>query len=311
MSLTSIKRAGLLVGVAVLLTTAITPPAQAALTTAEGTAASCTIEMGSVTAAGDHTDRKITAGTPPIVQAFPKHVGTKVYPPGTVRLTSSFVHDTEAGLVTVVGWVVQGDVLSRSSYTVEPTLGSYTDPPQLIRIGGGWTNFRLVETAAYIPVEHGPVVRETAYALRNDGTLFRWRLEGLVWHRAGDAGGFSAVKTMALISKTAKYDTFLANTRGGALYTVRIPTSSPMKPVVTRVRTTTWQVFETLVAAKCGNTGSLLLGIDKNTASAYLYAVGHANGLATVIKGLGKVPVTFGDPVDFRWRFAFDPLNGD
>ena len=48
MSLTSIKRAGLLVGVAVLLTTAITPPAQAALTTAEGTAASCTIESAKV-----------------------------------------------------------------------------------------------------------------------------------------------------------------------------------------------------------------------------------------------------------------------
>jgi hypothetical protein len=84
-----------------------------------------------------------------------------------------------------------------------------------------------------------------------------------------------------------------------------------MKPVVTRVRTTTWQVFESLAAARCGNPGSLLLGIDKNTASGYLYAVGHANGVSTVIKGLGKVPLAFGDPVDFRWRFDFDPLNGD
>ena len=28
---------------------------------------------------------------------------------------------------------------------------------------------------------------------------------------------------MALISETKTYDTFLANTRGGALYTIRIP----------------------------------------------------------------------------------------
>jgi hypothetical protein len=48
------------------------------------------------------------------------------------------------------------------------------------------------------------------------------------------------------------------------------------------------------------NQGTLLLGIDKDTKSAYLYAVGHANGTATVIQGLGKVPGTFNDPVYFR-----------
>ncbi len=44
----------------------------------------------------------------------------------------------------------------------------------------------------------------------------------------------------------------------------------------------------------------VLLGIDKDTGSGYLYAVGHANGTATVIKGLGKVPGTFTDPVSFK-----------
>jgi hypothetical protein len=116
---------------------------------------------------------------------------------------------------------------------------------------------------------------------------------------------------MALISKTRTYDTFLVNTRGGALYTVRIPTTSPMKPVVKVVRTATWQAFETLLAVKCGLSGTLLLGIDKDTKAGYLYAVGHANGLSTVIKGLGKVQGTFPDPVNFRWRFDFDPLNGE
>ena len=308
MSRPSITRACLAAGAALLLTTAFLPPAQAATTTA---AVTCEINAGSVTATGDHTFRRITATTPPTVQAFPTRVGKGVYAPGEVRLSSTFLEDSEVGFFTAVGWVVRGDVLSRTDYTVEPTLGSYISPPRHIRIGGGWTSFRLVEENDYTPVQHGQTLRDSAYGLRSDGMLFRWRVDGLVWRRSGEAPGFSAVKTMALISKTAKYDTFLANTRGGALYTVRIPTSSPMKPVVTRVRTTTWQVFETLAAAKCGNTGSLLLGIDKNTASAYLYAVGHANGLATVIKGLGQVPVTFGDPVDFRWRFAFDPLNGD
>ncbi|MER7248709.1 hypothetical protein [Kribbella sp. NPDC000426] len=36
---------------------------------------------------------------------------------------------------------------------------------------------------------------------------------------------------MTLISKAAAYDTFLANTRGGALYTIHIPVNNAMKPV--------------------------------------------------------------------------------
>jgi hypothetical protein len=46
----------------------------------------------------------------------------------------------------------------------------------------------------------------------------------------------------------------------------------------------------------------LLLGIDKDTRNGYLYAVSHANGTATVIKGLGKVPTTFTDKTYFRYH---------
>ncbi|TCN29990.1 hypothetical protein EV644_13620 [Kribbella orskensis] len=51
---------------------------------------------------------------------------------------------------------------------------------------------------------------------------------------------------------------------------------------------------------QCGPTGTLLLGIDKDTKAGYLYAVGHAKGTATVIQGLGKVPTTFDAPIYFR-----------
>ena len=43
---------------------------------------------------------------------------------------------------------------------------------------------------------------------------------------------------------------------------------------------------------------TLLLGIDKDTRTAYLYAVGHANGAATVIKGLGTVGKQLAAPED-------------
>jgi hypothetical protein len=77
------------------------------------------------------------------------------------------------------------------------------------------------------------------------------------------------------------------------------------------VRARTWQGFEALLAQKCGLYGTLLLGIDRDTGSGYLYAVGRANGTATVIQSLGKVPATLADPVDFRWKDPGAPLNGE
>ena len=58
------------------------------------------------------------------------------------------------------------------------------------------------------------------------------------------------------------------------------------------------------LAGRCGNQSTLLLGIDKDTRTAYLYAVGHANGAATVIKGLGQVGTefaVFADKTYFRF----------
>ncbi|MFI7060404.1 hypothetical protein ACIBL3_05435 [Kribbella sp. NPDC050124] len=101
-------------------------------------------------------------------------------------------------------------------------------------------------------------------------------------------------------------------TRGRALYTVRIPLTSPMRPVVKVVRSSTWQGFESLISSRCGQSGTLLLGIDKATGSGHLYTVGQAAGTATVIRGLGKVPGAFGDPVDLRWAdYNGLPLYGE
>ena len=94
------------------------------------------------------------------------------------------------------------------------------------------------------------------------------------------------------------------NGRDGALLTVHIPTTSPMKPIVKKVRTSTWQAFETMMGARCGNYGTLLLGIDKDTGVGYLYAVGHG---AAVIQGLGRAPVDFIDPVLYAQHDAAEP----
>ena len=127
----------------------------------------------------------------------------------------------------------------------------------------------------------------------------------------GSYSGFSSVKAMTLISQTATYDTFLANLLGGALYTIRIPVTSPMKAVVKQVRTRTWQVFEFLVAEGSGTQSTLLTGIDKDTGFAYLYAVGHATGATTAILSLGKIPGVLPDPVYFLDHPELNNLNGE
>ncbi|WP_433164747.1 hypothetical protein [Kribbella sp. CA-247076] len=293
---------------AVLALGAVSPPAQAA---EAASAAACTAYAGSVTAAGGHGTRKVTATTPPAAGAVSTTTG--VYSPGTVRATSHWEDYLKSGGgSTKHGYVIIGDSLYRSGYATNG-LNQLEGPPYLTRIGGGWSKFSLVEWATYDTVEAGDVTRTEVYALRTDGVLFRWHVTDSGWRATGSYPGFSAVKTMAVISKQPTYDTFLANTRGGALYTIRIPVSSPMKPVVKQVRSRTWQGFETLIANKCGQYGTLLLGIDKDAQSGYLYAVGHANGTSTVINSLGKVPATFNDPIDFRWAGVafYDALNGE
>jgi hypothetical protein len=300
--------AALLVGLA-------TTPANAAPTGAAAPAkatAACELSSGSVSSGGDHQRQGITATTPPTASSKIR-VAADRFADGATRLSSSWVIEPEVPAT----WAHYGEVVLNSTmYSAIYRIGGSDPKVYFTRIGGGWDKFTYFEKSWYDEgsTRPNPVARTHYYGLRNDGTLFRWQNVGSAWRAAGSYPGFSAVKTMTLISQTRTYDTFLANTRGGALYTIRIPVSSPMKPVVKQVRTRTWQGFETLVAERCGQYGVLLLGIDKDTKSGYLYAVGHANGTATVINSLGKVPATIDDPVHFRWTgaaFAGPPLFGE
>lgn len=278
-------------------------------TAASSAAKACGISAGSVTAAGDHRIQSFLA-TKPITRTENRVVAQGIHPAGQPRLTSrwEYAPAEEGGSVSHEAVIALGNVLYDSGYLV-PRGGGTPYKYQTV-IGGGWGPFTAVEHSEYTVA--GRQLRVTDYGLRSDGTLFRWNVTSTdgkkVRHPSGSASGFGAVKSMALFSQTATYDTFLVNLRGGGLYTVRIPTTSPMKPIVKKVRTSTWQGFETMLTARCGNYGSLLLGIDKDTGSGYLYAVGHATGASTVIQGLGKVPGTFTDPVNFTWHSYSDPL---
>ena len=292
--------AGLL-GTAALMAAGLTQaPARAA------TATYCGLGLGAITTGGDHILRGITATTPPT--ASTNFWGAKdLYPDGQARLAGGLSAVQTATGMKRHQYVVLGSDMYSVSYEVNG-FGADVVPGSIkqTRVGGGWgVDFRYFEESRYYS-GGTTLARDNTYALQN-GNLNRWTVTPAGWTRKAVYTGYSAVKTMALISQTATYDTFLANTYGGALYTIHIPVSGT--PVVKKVRTSTWQGFEALVAAKCGQ-GTLLLGVDKDSGAPYMYAVSRANGAATVIQGLGKVNRTYAETAYFHY-FSDPPWDGN
>lgn len=304
-----VGRSSVVLSAAALLAVGLFPGAADAVTTTTGDASAgkCAMDLGSVTAGGDHRLQRITGNSPP-TRTSGGVVASDLFD-DQVRLSGSVFSAPDPRGVYVAGHVIVGGTLVYNGYTLVTGRGFDRDSIRREVDGGDYGDIVAFEESRYR--EGASVPRTTTYGLRGDGVLLRWTSTSGGWRVTGTASGFASVKAMTLISKTRTYDTFLANTRGGALYTIHIPTTSPMKPVVKPVRTRTWQGFEVLIAQKCGKQGTLLLGIDKDTRSAYLYAVGHANGTATVIQGLGKVPGSFNDPAYFRWAPSIDPLVGE
>ena len=291
---------------------AMVPSAQAktvAQSASGSTTAACALRLGSVTSTGAFTSRMINATAPITIGGVRGTAG--VFGANQVQHISTFTGTPLGSGESRSGLTVMGGALYSSSFVVDGQ--SQLDPHyphNNLRIGAGWSNYRWIEQSVLRPANAGDPSRTLLYGQRTDGVSQRWISDGSGWRVTSGVGGLSTVKGIALIGRTATSETFLANTRSGALVTVTWPTKYLGAPTSKTVRGTTWQGFEQLIATKCGTNGTLLLGIDKETKSGYLYAVGHANGTSTVIKSLGKVPLTFSDPQYFRIAPKYDVLNG-
>ena len=275
-------------------------------TTSQGTAAACQVSVGSVTAGGDHRLQTFSATGAKVAD---KIVAKDIYPDGQVRLSATFRYGaSEVGAEDHRGPVIMGSTMYDTSY-LTPAGGGTVSQKQVTRVGSGWGVYRTLDRSTYVTATKQ---RDTEYSLHTDGTIYRRNVtykNGVPSRQiTGYQSGYTGVKAMTLISQTPTYDTFLMTLTSGKLYTARLPLAGGhiIPGVVKQVRGSTWQGFESLVAAPCG-TGTLLLGIDKDTGSGYLYSVGHANGTATAIKGLGKAAGSFTDPVHFRWANFADP----
>jgi len=270
--------------------------------------AACSLNLGSVTAAGAQTTRTITATAPVSVGAVTTTAG--VNQPGAVQHISTVTSSPSGTGTARSGMTVFGNALYSTAYST--LANGQIDPAHPVtqsRIGGGWSAFRWIDKSIHNPVDPLEPKRTTLYAQDTSGFLKRWTLDETGWHGTGGIGGLSAAKSMTLIAREYSYDIYLLNNRAGRLMTVMVFGTYPMSTYGTSLRASTWQVFEQLVAAPCGS-GSLVLGIDRDTKSAYLYSMAHVTGTTTAIKNLGKVPGTFADPHYFRIAPRIDTLRG-
>ncbi|WP_427885083.1 hypothetical protein ACQHIV_23155 [Kribbella sp. GL6] len=295
----SLTRTSAVAASAVLMGALATGPAAAA---PAATTAACTMTVGSVTAGGDIGYSTITAGSPISAK---QSTGVHMFTPGITKLSTTWVRNPKSsGGDLASGEVMLNTNLYSAWYGTDKTGRPISGFSNSDKNYQGYTYDENVS-------DRSDGVVDYTYRLRSDGALYRlqWHWTDFPYTTNTRFDGFSAVKTMALISATPTYDTFLANTRGGALYTIHIPHAAGKQPIVKKIRTSTWQTFESLVAQRCGAQSTLLTAIDKDTGTAYLYAVSHG---ATVIKGLGKVPGTYKDPVYYLYTSTgVPPLYGE
>ena len=297
-----------LTGAATMLVAALVSPSGAAVGVTDAQAASagrCGVAIGSVNGSGDHL-LGVQFGTSPPTTFPPATAMHDVYPDGATTMAArvNTWGSADPLRLRVFQWVVLGDVLFHAEYQTTESGTPDSGDPRLTRMGGGWGAMRALEVSGYA-LE--PPETTHLYALGKDGALYRWRRAGAGWTAKQSTPGFRSVKSMALVQHGAAADTFLMNTTGGALYSVRIPTTAPMAPVVQQVRSRSWQGFEGMVAEPCGRHGTLLAGVDKETGTSHLYAMGALSGSATVVQGLGKASGAWGEGVLFTWsRFSVE-----
>jgi len=264
-------------------------------TAAQAAAAACGVSVGAVNATGIAGGYDITATKPPTVADLDQY---KLF---GVRASSTWYLESGANSDAFFGLVLQGANLygAVSIYT-----GTATTPTvHATKLGTGWSGFSQITDSNYV---YGPKQHVYLYGLHANGSLYRYTVSPTP-KAYGSAPGFSSVKAMTLIAETATYDTLLVLTKGGALYTVRVPVTAPMKPIVKLVRSSGFSAYESLIAQRCGATSTLLTAIDTDANTGAVYAVSKATGTSTVINTIGTYKATFGAKVNFLLTGAYGP----
>ena len=268
---------------------------------AAGTAAFCSMQLGSVTAAGEHRGQGILATSPPTMLG--DAVGPDIYAGGVPRLVGPMAHAPVAPTGELRGgWLILGPSMYLSGYITDSTgRATLPDSVRLQEVSTGWEDITAFQTSRYYEGSKYRHLRMNQYALRNDGVILRWTIDGETWRDQRLYRGFTSVKTFTLISKTRE----LRHVPREHLQRRALHDPYPGGPdrdadSAARCGPRAGRISRPCRRA-CGKHGTILLGIDKDTHTGHLYALAHADGSATSIQSLGDLPVSLDDPAYFRW----------
>ncbi|MEV8373104.1 hypothetical protein AB0P21_10235 [Kribbella sp. NPDC056861] len=271
------------------------------LTDKQAAAAACSVTVGAINAAGINGPYKFTATKP---------VGVTQYQPLKVfgvRASSSWYLWAASGTTTYyAGFVLQGGNL----YAAAETYKTETSNPVVSskKLGTGWTGFSTITSANFYNKATG-AQHLNLYGLHANGSLYRYSVLGPTGPVAsyGSAPGYKSFKAITTIASTATYDTLLATTKQGALWTIHIPVANPLKATLKAVRTTGFGAYDQLVAQRCGTSSTLLTGFNNTANTATVYAVSKANGAATVINTIGTAAASFDANTHFLYTGSGSP----
>ncbi|WBQ03530.1 hypothetical protein [Kribbella sp. CA-293567] len=273
---------------------------QIPMTKAQAAAAACGVQVGGVTAAGLNGGYDITATKPVTAKPFQQY---KLF---GIRASSSWYYYEPSSTVNyLAGFVLQ----SGNLYAAAETYKNGSDIPVASsrKLGTGWTGFSALASANYYNELTG-AGHLNLYGLHANGSLYRYSVKGPTGPVAsyGSAPGYKSFKAITAIASTATYDTLLATTKQGALWTIRIPTVSPMKGTLKAVRTTGFAAYDQIIAQRCGASSTLLTGFNNTTNTAAVFAMSKANGSKTVINTIGS----FAAPQDANTHFLYTGSGG-
>jgi hypothetical protein len=257
----------------------------------------CKVLVGAVDAAGEASATSLTATKPPTAagpapfQLFPVRASsTWYYVKGGVQPPPYYA-----------GIVLQGANLyiARATFVLDaPGAASST------KLGTGWSGFSTIATSNYV---QGPKAHGFLYGLHANGSLYRYDLNSGGVKPLGSAPGYQGFKAITVISETATYDTLLATTKAGALWTIHIPVTAPFKATLKLIRSTGFKAYDQLVAQRCGASSTLLTGLNKANNKATLYAMSRANGTKTLINTFGTAEINSQPGVRFLRTDAEGP----
>ncbi len=261
---------------------------------AQVTAEACSLEIGAVNTAGQASAYKVWA-TKPL-----QEIQLEPYKLFGVRASATWYYVENTPKKHHRGLVLQGGNLyaAYSTYSPSGTAAS------AVKLGSGWSGFSTIATSNYV---QGPKAHRFLYGLHANGSLYRYNYTTGAVRAFGSAPGYQAFKTITVISETATYDTLLATTKAGALWTIHIPVTAPFKATLKQVRSTGFAAYDQLVVQRCGTSSMLLVGMNNTANTGTMYAVSRANGSATLINTIGTFAATFDAPTYFLRTRADGP----